>query len=75
MTRNSNLMSEIDSASKKNYEKTYYMPQSEIWYESYVFRSLGTTSTQVKVQFFLELIVVQWISYHTKKKKRKFEVI
>ena len=36
VTRNSNLMSAIDSASTKTYEKTYNMPQSEIWLERYV---------------------------------------
>ena len=36
VTRNSNLISAIDSASTKTYEKTYNMPQSEIWLERYV---------------------------------------
>ena len=36
VTRNSNLISAIDSASTKTYEKTYNMPQSEIWLEKYV---------------------------------------
>ena len=40
VTRNSNLMSAIDSASKKKPDKTCYMPQSEIWKKSYGLRSL-----------------------------------
>ena len=40
VTRNSNLMSAIDSASQKTQKKTYYMPQSEIWKKSYGLRSL-----------------------------------
>ena len=31
VTRNSNLTGTIDSVLKKTYEKTYNMPQSEIW--------------------------------------------
>ena len=31
VTQNSNLISAIDSAAKKTYEKTYYMPQNDIW--------------------------------------------
>ena len=36
MTPNLNLLSTIDSASHKTYEKTNYMPQSYIYFESYV---------------------------------------
>ena len=49
MTRNSNLISAIDSASTKTYEKTYYMPQSEIWQKSFVLRSVWVTWGHLKV--------------------------
>ena len=51
--RNSNLISAIDSPSKKTYEKTYFMPQSEIWWESYFFRSLWVTWGHLEVIWWL----------------------
>ena len=57
MTRNSNLMSAIDSASKKTYEKTYNMPKSEIWQKSYVLRSIfGSFLGHLDVKAYLQKI-------------------
>ena len=49
VTQNSNIIGTIDSALKKTYEKAYNMPQSEIWYESYVYGSLLVTWGHLEV--------------------------
>ena len=73
VTRNSNIIGTIDSALKKTYEKAYNMPQSEIWYESYVYGSLLVTwGLEVIWWFETQIWCVQ--STQSTKKPRKRHV-